>query len=118
MLLSRCVTATLLLTSATSAAEGRKGRIIHRISQVAVVVAASSDAASSWGMREANPILRSHDGRFRTRGVVLKFGFTGAWLVIENCVFAKRNVKKATVANFAVTGVVAGVSVRNWRLER
>ena len=76
MLLSRCAATAFLLTSATSAAEGRKGRIIHRI------------------------------------------GFTGAWLIIENCVLAKRNVKKATVANFAVTGVVAGVSVRNWRLDR
>lgn len=53
----------------------------YRMAQFALVGAAAADIASSWGCAEANPILRSADGRFGGRGFALKAGFTAGSLV-------------------------------------
>jgi hypothetical protein len=53
----------------------------YRMAQFAMVGAAAADIASSWGCAEANPILRSSDGRFRAQGLAIKAGFTAGSLV-------------------------------------
>lgn len=53
----------------------------YRIAQFALVGAAAADIASSWGCAEANPLLRSGDGRFRAQGSVIKVGLTAGSLV-------------------------------------
>jgi hypothetical protein len=53
----------------------------YRMAQFAMIGAAASDISSSWGCAEANPILRSADGRFRAQGFAIKAGVTAGGLI-------------------------------------
>ncbi len=86
---------------------------------VAVFVAAGvADAHSSYGGLEANPLLRSADGRLRARGVGIKFGLLGAVAGAE-CLIIRKNPEAANtvfVANLAGTAALTAVAVRNYRV--
>lgn len=56
----------------------------YRISQIAIVGAMTADIASSWGCAEANPLLRSADGRFYAKGTAIKVGVTSAGLLMTH----------------------------------
>jgi len=53
----------------------------YRMAQFAMIGAAAADISSSWGCAEANPILRSADGRFRGQGFAIKAGVTAGGLI-------------------------------------
>lgn len=97
----------------------------HRVSRlwmassIALIAATSADMASSWGRYEANPMLRSADGRFGARGVSIKLAITGAMIVPQ--MFIMRQSPGAqrlfTIANFAQAGLYTSVAIRNYGVK-
>jgi len=83
---------------------------------VALVAATSADMASSWGRNEANPILRSADGRFGARGVSIKLAMAGAMIAPQFFVMkrAPGSQRLFTIANFLQAGLYTGVAIRNY----
>ena len=69
----------LLLLAVPGLAEGR----IYPISVGAYVGGIVMDGASSYGGQEINPLLRSSDGRFGNRGVVIMSGLAVGGLVAQ-----------------------------------
>ena len=54
-----------------------------------LIASQSLDAASSWGMREMNPVLADSRGAFGGKAVAVKFGAVGAFVAIEYLVVKK-----------------------------
>ena len=87
------------------------------ISVAALGVASILDAQSSWGRQELNPLLRSSDGRFGARGVVVKTSIMGGITVLE-WLGLRRDRKLAAplaVGNASVAAWTGGVAIRNHR---
>jgi hypothetical protein len=95
-----------------------KGKL-WKLSAVALAVATSVDAHSSWGHMEVNPALRGPNGRFGMRSFAIKGLITGGVLSAQYMMM--RNHSKAeryaAVTNFALSGVFAGAAVYNYRLH-
>ena len=86
---------------------------------VGVLVAGTTmDLASSYGAPEANPLMRSADGRLGAKGAAFNAGFLASAIAVR--VFGKQLPRKwrrvATAINFSVGGCRAAVAARNWRL--
>jgi hypothetical protein len=90
-----------------------------KLSVVALVVATSVDAHSSWGHLEANPALRGPNGRFGMKSIAIKGLITGG--VVGAQYFMMRNHPKAerqaAFTNFALAGAFTGVATYNYRLH-
>ena len=87
-------------------------------SSVATLTAAHvADMHSSWGKYEANPLLRSADGRFGMKGVAVKSSIAAGNLTVQTLLLRKwpKARKAAAITNFVVAGVVIGIAVRNYR---
>lgn len=75
------------------------------------------DAGSSYGAGEANPLMRSNDGRLGMRGIAIGAGIVGAALLAQR-LCGKRSRKAFTPVNFAVGGFRAGIAARNFYVLR
>jgi hypothetical protein len=77
------------------------------------------DAASSYGMRELNPLLASPNGSFGTRATVIKFGVIGTLACAEYFLVRKypRSAKIFTIVNWTTAGATTGLAVHNYRLH-
>lgn len=86
---------------------------------IALLAATSADMASSWGRNEANPMLRSGDGRFGARGASIKLAMAGAMIAPQFFVMrrAPGSQRLFTIANFAQAGLYTGVAVRNYGVK-
>jgi hypothetical protein len=83
-------------------------------SSVALIAGTSFDAASSWGKYEANPLLRSSDGRFGSKGLMIKSAVAGGSLVPQILLRKRRKMQRMfTIANFALAGWYTGVGIHN-----
>jgi hypothetical protein len=108
------VTRTLALALLFASLSFGEHRKLAKLSRIAIVAASTADAASSWGGFEANPLLRSSNGRFGVRGSAIKFGVLAAWLLATR----KHKYEPVVVyGNFAAAGALSGVAVRNWRIR-
>ena len=78
------------------------------------------DAASSYGMRELNPLLAGSNGGFGMKATVLKFGVAGALAGVEYVLVKKypRSAKFFTVVNWSTAGVTSGLAMHNFQLPR
>jgi hypothetical protein len=78
------------------------------------------DAASSYGMRELNPLLAGSNGGFGMKATALKFGVAGALAGVEYVLAKKypRSAKFFTVVNWSTAGVTSGLAVHNFQLPR
>jgi hypothetical protein len=88
-------------------------------SSIALLAATSADMASSWGRYEANPMLRSADGRFGVRGASIKLAMAGA-IIVPQMFFMRRSPRWQrlfTIANFAQAGLYTGVAIRNYGVQ-
>ena len=90
---------------------------LWKASMVTLGVAHATDVASSWGHGEANPVLRSGDGRFGVRGLVIK-GLAAAAAIAPQWVMPPRYRSWMRWVNFGLAGVVAVVATRNVLLMR
>jgi hypothetical protein len=90
------------------------------ISLAPLLVSESLDAASSYGMRELNPVLAGPDGNFGMKSASLKFGVTGALAGVEYVLVKKypRSAKFFTIVNWTTAGATTGLAVHNFRLPR
>ena len=99
-------------------AKGRAPLSLEVRWSVAVAIAAeASDAASSWGGRELNPMLGQ---RFDARSAAIKGGIMAAGLVWQYYRIRNRPELYRPVAwvNFGVGLGIGGVAVHNWRMRR
>jgi hypothetical protein len=105
-----------LLCSVSCLAEERK---LWKWSVVALAASTAADCHSSFGMREANPLLRPAGHRFGAGSVALKAGVVGALLVGQKLLFPGRakNTKTWTVVNFSMAATTAGFAVHNYRIR-
>jgi len=77
------------------------------------------DAASSYGMRELNPLLASPNGGFGMKATTLKFGVIGALAATEYFVVRKypRSAKVFTIVNWTAAGATSALAVHNYSLH-
>ena len=77
------------------------------------------DAASSYGMRELNPLLAGSNGGFGMRATTLKFSVVGALAGAEYFVVRKRpaSAKLFTIVNWVTAGATTGLAVHNFSLH-
>ena len=104
-----------LVVALATADAGERMKTLARWSRIALVAASAADVASSYGHQELNPFLRSRDGRFGVRGVSIKLGVLGAWMLIQRRI----GHEEPTVvwSNFAASAVLGAVAARNWRVR-
>ena len=91
-----------------------RGSMLFAISVGTYAGASAADAATSWGKREANPLLASGN-RFSGSSVAVKGGIAGAVLAVEWLLLRRDPSFRRTFTflNFTVSGVLGGVAARN-----
>jgi hypothetical protein len=102
--------------TAAVAANKSSGTInkVWAASIAALLGGTTMDAASSWGKSETNPILRSANGTFGMRGLLIKGGLAGAVLAPEILMRNNEEAKKKfAVVNFIAAGVFSAVVFHN-----
>jgi hypothetical protein len=107
------ICAFLFVASAVQAAP----RWLFRASQAALVASGAFAISTSWGGGESNPIMRSRDGRFGTRGLALSIGIRGGWLAGSEIAMRKRpSLQRAvTWTNLGMAGIGCIDGGRNLR---
>jgi hypothetical protein len=93
-------------------AEDQPGWRAWKRSVIPVLASQGLDMASSFGMRERNPVLAGGDGRFGMRAVAIKGGAVAAILGIEYLVAKKypraaRVISRLNWSSSVVTGAFA-----------
>ncbi len=88
------------------------------VSLAPLVASESFDAASSWGLRELNPVLAGPDGRFGMKATSIKFGVIGGLIGAEYLLVKKFPAwaKFFTVVNYTTAGITTGLAVHNYEL--
>jgi len=109
-------------TNTAALAAKRSGGTINKIwvaSVAAVLGGTTMDAASSWGKAETNPILRSANGTFGMRGLMIKGGMAGAMLAPEILMRDNEEAKKKfAIVNFIAAGVFSAVVFHNLTIPK
>jgi hypothetical protein len=77
------------------------------------------DAASSYGMRELNPLLAGSNGGFGMKATAIKFGVIGALAGAEYVIVRKHpaSAKFFTIVNWVTAGGTTGLAVHNYGLH-
>ena len=90
-----------------------------KISLAPVVASQSLDVASSYGMRELNPMLAGPDGRFGARAAGIKLGATGGLLGIEYLIVRKfpRSARVLSKINWSASIVTTGFAAHNFSIR-
>lgn len=80
-------------------------------SQAALLGATAADMATSYHNRyELNPLLRSSDGQFGNRGIVIKTGITAAWLGFQWIAHRRTHGNaRVSISLAGMNGVMASV---------
>jgi hypothetical protein len=88
------------------------------ISLAPLVASEALDAASSYGLRELNPVLAQPDGRFGMKAAGVKFGVIGGLIGVEYLLVRKypRSAKFFTVINWTTAGATTGLAIHNYTL--
>jgi hypothetical protein len=83
------------------------------------VAAQVLDVVSSYGMRERNPLLAGADGRFGSKALTMKLGFTGAIVGVESLVVRKwpRLGHAMARMNWGGTVLTGSIAVHNFALR-
>jgi len=108
------IAAVLLCLCQTGQSQDRA----YQLSVAGVVAANALDAHSSWGKREANPMLGS--GRFGVQHFAIKSAITAggqiaAWALTRRNPKARRRLMWL---NVGVAGGIVGVAGRNYTVEK
>jgi hypothetical protein len=84
-----------------------------------VLASQALDAASSYGMRELNPVLGGSDGRFGMQSTAIKAGVTGALLGAEFLIVKAHpgSARVFTKLNWAAAAVTFGVAAHNYAIR-
>lgn len=102
-------------------AEQRVGETVrwHRqwaISLAPLFASEALDAASSYGMRELNPLLAGANGGFGMKATGIKFGVVGALAGAEYFMVRKHpaSAKFFSIVNWVTAGATTGLAVHNF----
>jgi hypothetical protein len=96
----------------------RRTTLLWKISIATMLASTALDAGSSMGKHEANPLLRSSNGTFGSRGIAIKAGLAGFTLVPQIALRNRHDLRKAfTIANFIDTGIFTAVSAHNMGIK-
>jgi hypothetical protein len=89
------------------------------VSLAPLFVSQSLDSASSYGMRELNPLLASPNGGFGMKAASIKFGVVGGLVGVEYLLVKKypRSAKFFTIVNWTTAGATTGLAIHNYRLH-
>lgn len=90
-----------------------------KISIAPLVASQALDAASSYGMRELNPLLASSNGGFEMKAASLKLGLTGAIVGVEYLIIRKhpRSARVISKLNWTTGIVTTGFAVHNFAIK-
>jgi hypothetical protein len=90
-----------------------------KLSLVPVFASQTLDVASSYGMRELNPMLADANGRFGSKGVSMKLGTTAAIVTIEYLIVRKhpKAARLFSKLNWAGSAVTTGFVVHNYAIR-
>jgi hypothetical protein len=90
-----------------------------KFSLAPVVAGQALDIASSYHMRELNPLLAGPDGRFGVKGATIKIGATAAILGVEYLIIRKRPGSSRILAklNWAAGFVSIGFAAHNFAIK-
>ena len=89
------------------------------ISLAPLLASQALDAASSYGMRELNPLLAGSNGGFGMKATGIKFGVMGALAGAEYFLVRKHpaSAKFLTILNWVTAGATTGLAVHNFGLH-
>jgi hypothetical protein len=90
-----------------------------KISIAPLVASQALDAASSYGMRELNPLLASANGGFEMKATSIKLGVTGALVGVEYLIIRKypRSARVISKLNWTSGIVTTGFAARNFAIR-
>jgi hypothetical protein len=90
-----------------------------KISLVPVVASQSLDIASSYGMRELNPMLAGPDGHFGAKAVTIKLGATAAIIGVEYLIVKKwpGSARVLSKVNWGTSALTTGFAVHNFAIK-
>jgi len=90
-----------------------------KISLAPLVGSQALDAASSYGMRELNPLLASPNGGFEGKATAIKLGVTGAMVGVEYLVIRKypRSAGVISKLNWTTGIVTTGFAIHNFAIK-
>ena len=90
-----------------------------KISLVHVVASQSLDIASSYGMRELNPMLAAPDGRFGAKATTIKLGATAAIIGVEYLIVKKwpGSARVLSKVNWGTSALTTGFAVHNFAVQ-
>ncbi len=92
----------------------RPSDVLLFASMGAMAGGSAADALSSWRGCETNPILRSGDGRFETRAVIIKSAILAGVVTAEVLIKRKPGAARASTAVNFLTGTwFGGNAARN-----
>jgi hypothetical protein len=107
-----------LLPAASAADRPSRWRAVWRVSMAMLAGANAADAASSWGKKEANPLVRTGQ-TFSFGSLAVKMGALTGGLVAQHYIL--RNAPNETPlfasANLAAAAVLGVVAERNMRVS-
>jgi hypothetical protein len=90
-----------------------------KISLAPLVGSQALDAASSYGMRELNPLLASANGGFEMKATAIKLGATGAAVGIEYLIVRKYpgSARVISKLNWTTGIVTTGFAIHNYAIK-
>jgi hypothetical protein len=90
-----------------------------KISIAPLVASQALDAASSYGMREMNPLLADPNGGFGMKATSIKLGVTGALVGVEYLIVRKypRSARVISKLNWTSGIVTTGFAVHNYAIK-
>jgi hypothetical protein len=90
-----------------------------KISLVPVVASQSLDIASSYGMRELNPMLAGPDGTFGTKAMTIKLGATAAVIGVEYLIVKKwpGSARVLSKVNWGTSALTTAFAVHNYAIK-
>jgi hypothetical protein len=90
-----------------------------KISLAPLVGSQALDAASSYGMRELNPLLASANGGFEMKAVSIKLGVTAAVVGAEYLIVRKypHSARLISKLNWTTGIVTTGFAVHNYAIK-
>jgi hypothetical protein len=88
-------------------------------SLIPVLASQALDTASSYGMRELNPLLADSSGRFGAKAAGIKFGSTAAILLVEYWIVRKHPgaARVLTKLNWSGAAVTSGLAAHNFAIR-
>ncbi len=90
-----------------------------KISLAPLIASQTLDVASSWDMRELNPVLSQSNGGFGMKSAAVKFGVTAALIGIESLLIRKspRAARLFEKLNWSGAAVTTGLAIHNFAIR-